>query len=125
MIQANELRVGNKLGFYVPDLYELQVLTVTGVGKDEEGIYWVYSDDYATINIENGVRPIQLTPSILEQSGFKKIDPDYCFDGFCISYINGVFKYTTMVDGGIVFQYVHQLQNLYFVVNSKEIDIKL
>lgn len=123
MIKANELRIGNYItevgasdGFYA-SVVSIGVDTCTyGIG------YWASFDKLA---------PIPLTEKWLLDFGFEK--GDY---GFYKLYYNDDFYLLTNLKGytelcinkikGAVVEtkYVHQMQNLYFAVKSKELELK-
>lgn len=133
MIQASELRIGNwieekVLGkIRVHEIMHASVwvlaITLTKERKTEETRYKISIND---------IEPIPLTPKILKKCGFVKhgerhmaikhvigfhIADMQCqiFDGECFSsltYIESV-------------KYLHQLQNLYFALTNKELNITL
>lgn len=111
MVQANELRLGN----YVID-------TVTNTCGKIKGISSLDNDIY---------EGIPLTPEILEKCGFeyKHLPPKehYFSNGMVVIdtyktkdafYYNGHFCDVSL-------DYVHQLQNLYFALTGKELEISL
>lgn len=118
MIQPNEIRCGNL--FHHNDNWSYR----------EKGGYfqWSESDWYAlgesTLFIEN-VSPIQLTPEILEKCGFETPfimkDSVKYLDGVMIDLHNG--KILLRDNHMIEIKYLHQLQNLYYALTGKELDI--
>lgn len=122
MIHANELRKGNKLlndGCVVTVQFILDYLTVTT--KQGNNI---------TAHLDL-VKPIPLTPEIFQRLGFEEYtktayrtvtkELDYVFQlaftgrGYHSS--NAYTNYPVL--------YVHQLQNLYFALTGKELEITL
>lgn len=119
-LKAEDLMVGNWLE------RTAGIMQVTGI--TEEGIWFADGD----IEDFKYPRPIELTPKLLEQAGFKsfKVDnqegfiynntPIYCyFDG-----VQFVFKYG--IDSDLCFaacEYLHELQNLIKVLTGKELEI--
>lgn len=107
MIKVQEVRVGNHL-------------KIDGVivKIDERTIF--------DFNHDRRVKePIPLTEEILLKCGFEKIDNE-----FVISIYQSKFVYseTMMLWRGEYLnqcKYLHQLQNLYFVLTNEELEIKL
>lgn len=136
MIQASELRIGNwvALNDRDGDKRNVKVLNI-----EERGIN-VYTTSYS-VELEGHfledrshdgkwIEGIPLTPKILEKAGFEKDDEYNCL------YLSfGLFKICTWMDGSVRFSveeynckkisYVHQLQNLYFVLTNEELNIEL
>lgn len=109
MIQANELRIGN---WYDHNGSYRQVTpnTIEEVWEGER-IY---------------VNPIPLTPEILEKCGFEK------YDRFLYRLKNGwhwisVDTNSLYIHGKqvVLIDYLHQLQNLYFALTGKELNVQL
>jgi hypothetical protein len=120
MIQANELRIGNILEYFV----------------NENGVDWIKvkvngwdilrCDDNPTSF--NGVRrPVVLTPEILERAGFKTPDGYNSTvlykNGLMIDYHMGKYKVRDHTLAPC--DYLHQLQNLFFALCGTELDINL
>lgn len=113
MIKANELRIGN--------LVE---------GKDGV-ILPVVAFAVEAVNGDNrfGFNPIPLTPEILEKCGFEKNGCFYNVDNFQLMYgytrEEGKFFHFCLDE--IVafppFKYLHELQNLYFALTGKELNV--
>ena len=129
MIQANELRIGNKL--LAPDG---SIVTVENILEDSinqridgDGVIGSYKlDEY------NG---IPLTPEILEKCGFEW---DIFWQGFAdkrgryylqeandngYNMFNG--KWKQQINWMKALEYLHQLQNLYFALTGEELTVKL
>lgn len=149
MIQANELRIGNLVFVdnkkYHPKLKNIPVI-VTGIEKktltNDLRQSFPFSDSSIRIvptqgqfkDLEIGqlnefIKPIKLTEERLLQCGFKE---DLSRVSWHItSYVIGEFE-IYCIDGGESFKYndveikyLHQLQNLYFVLTGKELEINL
>jgi hypothetical protein len=130
MIQANELRIGN----WVLDRHD-NWQRVDVVVKDKSGAYSVHfkgtkvwGDYCGTLN------PIILSPEILKKCDFKATPS--------LSYKTGItIPYTVWSKEKLVYneiqkqwwfkgvldhqpQYLHHLQNLYFALTGKELEIK-
>lgn len=117
MIQANELRIGNLVKFY----YEVGLWLHTKVTHD------CFSGNYKKFE------HIPLTEDILLKCGFIVNNDnvsdihtwcDYVNDNIviCLPY----FTYTSS-DGDLEIEIksLHQLQNLYFALNQKELEVSL
>lgn len=131
MIKASELRVGN-IVLYTEDNDELPVLKIDGDSK------MVCLDLLLGLNMEVNERdidPIPLIPKWLGRMGFvkntreewdgPKIELEHSLEWFTIK---GYGPSSFMLMGsewtmGKPFQYVHQLQNLYFAVTGEELII--
>ncbi len=114
MIQANELRIGNWV--FDEDM-------PNGGGNGNMEIDTLVLSDIGMF----GLRGIILTPQIMELCGFVYKDC-YRLENFWFTqydytqirfWINGNY-------GGIIHcEFLHQLQNLYFALTGKEIEVKL
>lgn len=128
-MNAKELRIGNLLYGHYEGLnndkeeYEDMREVVEFVGYDPwEKMKWVSGKSGS--ETYDRFEPIPLTIDILEQSGFEKIWSDtYSKDGMRLKKINEHFLFVAVPFHVNVF-YVHQLQNLYFALYNKEIDLK-
>ena len=130
MIQANELRIGNWITadenkiaskVFLSGLLKVDTILFDGVGHSKF--------DCAEYPFEK-LHPIPLTPEILEKCGFIEIDgqiPMWHKDNFWM-YWNGEnlsanFGHIEQLDVDVKF--IHQLQNLYWCLCGKELEIKL
>lgn len=138
-MNANELRIGNKV-IVSGEQYE-----VASVNK--HGVYVLISDSTDAEIQTNYWEPILLTPEILEKCGFTPRSPhgenfplysirDLGYEGINLSGNDEVFKrgfaiailpgyYKLLSAGWAHLQYVHQLQNFFFLFAGKELGIKL
>lgn len=116
MIQAHELMIGNKL--YRNGI----VVTINGRSIFD---IWDKSEEYS---------PIPLTPEILVKSGFvikhSSIDvygkpfSRYKLKNITIFFRDGLLESISVSETKIKdFKYVHQLQNLYFALTGKQLEI--
>lgn len=129
MVNTNEIRIGNKFFFYKPEINDPQILTVKGIMTEEDNITYVYSLEYAPINLPNGVFGISLSPEILEMCRMDEINIVYVddspFDGSIGDY--KILEYKSRMKNGFYLshsthlQYLHQLQNLYFALTGEEL----
>lgn len=126
MINAKELRLGNKVGLITDN----RIHEVTGIRKQRVKDGWYYSiivDDekdrhYGPENLLH----ITLTPEILERCGFEKEGKFYCKGNTCI-FTNGVTLHGFSEAGynhGIEIKSIHQLQNYCFANTGEYLEIK-
>lgn len=109
MIQANELRIGNFVNHF-------------GVTVINAGMIVEFD------NHPNRINPIPLTEEWLMKFGFE----EYCGgweNNIRLEYVPEMSCYQFDTDGGRIIQtrpiiYIHQLQNLYFALTGKELEIK-
>jgi len=130
-MQAKDLRIDN--WFYavhpVDGLFEMQVRGIAQDGTIETD---AYGNTYGTCDCDiNSVKPIPLTEEWLLRFGFELTETNY--DGghhYWIWDFSGILLTTPYEDDSVVelgdakFKYVHQLQNLYFALTGKELEIK-
>lgn len=140
-MDANELRIGNWLlvdedGPYVPMQLEF-------VGKNVNG-FKGYSAHFKgrTVTLEDiyndgdlNVKPIPLTPEILIKCGFEPVEEKHGFPyqyigkDWCMEYDgDGVIGFTHDDYDNEVQVYIkslHQLQNLYWCLCGKELEVNL
>lgn len=131
MIQANELRIGNKVIYSNSNSF----YTVTGIyeyGIDVE-------DEMEQTYMEyDCFEPIQLTEEILLKCGFKYtpcgIQGADMWQGLAYwdykeLHLRGDknIKYPLKIQGFInsEIKYLHQIQNLYFALTNEELEIKI
>lgn len=138
-MKAEELRIGN------------YVKIDAGIGKVVSLMSNTFcnecaNDDYnITIEMDNGtfreeeetkVEGIPLTEEILLNCGFEYINPDNKAAGFIsmnygngnryrIAFLNNHFKMPLNTWNYISIKYIHELQNLYFTIANKELNIQL
>jgi hypothetical protein len=112
MIQANELRIGNKILYTHPE-YESLINTVT-----VEDIEQCLIDNCGFNKIH---APILLTEEILIKLGFKRLSLNkFSIGSFFIHFEGNLIM---CVKSGVLLTTVHQLQNLYFAVMNQELNI--
>jgi hypothetical protein len=107
MIQAKELRIGNWIS-YNDASYQIISIFLNGASIGSQ------------IRPEEDLTPIELTPEILEKCGVIK-DGQLTF-GYLFDKEKGLFYYNTPT---VIVKYLHQLQNLYFALTGKELEINL
>jgi hypothetical protein len=125
MIQPNELRIGN----WVCDILADVNVEVIGIDK-----YEIFTEDIGGVQEIcdcKEIVPIPLTEELIEKQGWEKV-------GYYYTDKNGLEIYETN-DGwhlhidddkcqttiAILINSVHELQNAYFVVTKKELEVKL
>ena len=122
MIQSNELRIGNwvKRNEYNAKIIALSVSGL--VAEREDGARY-----YGAIH---ALEPIPLTEELIEKQGWDKFDSYYNNGEIKICknedwwhlYIEDVIHRNVIA---VDVKYLHELQNAYFVVTKKELEIKL
>ncbi len=121
MIKANELRIGNCVFALFNSCTIKEVF--------ENGISIEFKSGKRDIEVFDHIKPIPLTPEILESCGFK------CNKDFGIYSIPNLsldtdfyyvhIDYEGTHDRIIHITYLHQLQNLYFALIGKELEVNL
>lgn len=126
-MNAKELRIGNYVTSEQANEY-YEILTIVEldceliIAEDEGGICFRNKD----------IKPIIITDKWLFKLGFNKINHIHGYDFFTLhnSKINkcniDIYDKNTKYMGYSVLhcEYVHQLQNLYFALTGKELEIK-
>ena len=114
-MKANELRIGNWVK------YGIEYVKICSIHEDD---------------ILDSFIPIELTADLLEKLDIKKINQTLfdkvqfgkeCY--YDISELRLIYKnksfYHAITGQDIKIKYLHQLQNLYFALSSKELEIEL
>lgn len=127
-MKSNELRIGNFV------IFEQTTHIITEIGSDVCRSVWHRKNPGEIyIHTYDEIKPIPLTDIILERSGFEYDNDtkkftllfsltkyDFCFE---INTHDNEFYY--FIDGRkLWFEYVHQLQNLFFCLTGEELIIK-
>jgi hypothetical protein len=146
MIQANELRIGNLFYFNNPSAWNNYLNEIVVISKikneitEKEKETWKYSfgsvsfyllkDKNETFNqFSQYIKPIPLTEEILLKCGFVK-----GFDNFYRKNKSYMIEICFFDKGILVtnqsvclsgIKHLHQLQNLYFALTCKELEINL
>lgn len=122
-LQAKDLRIGNLISF-------TYMGTISEVAFIKRGCVYVkaYKRAFRYLVLE----PIPLTDDILFKTGFEKHSNHFFYRKFEISLMleEGVtYHFCNLQQGWSAFhvkiQYVHELQNIYFSIMGKELEIKL
>ena len=129
-MKASELRIGNKA------FYKEKVVEIASVS----GIKYSFGNQDITISTSDNsllsvdilqLQPIHLTPELLEKCGL-------VYDGEYFTIKNSYLELKPIEDGKFqltinsaeyeaksIVEYLHQLQNLYFALTGRELEIDL
>lgn len=128
MIKINELRIGNVVeynGFHLPVYSITGAYPRKGTRYNNKALVDLVCDGFVTAD-EDEINPIPITPELLTKCGFK-IDQygDYNLDSICFAMLNGMVFDVMFPNIAYNLQYLHQLQNLYYMMHNKEMEVKL
>lgn len=121
MIQPNELRIGN---------YVKHVPLNTGIFVKIDSEEISYCESYPE-EFNDNFKPIELTEEILLKCGFEKLEHLYklhLLNSLNLIYNsehNGWYLDIYHNTSKIELRYLHELQNLYFALTGKELEINL
>lgn len=141
MIKANELRIGNHVLYKPYGNRDGELVTIAGL----EGMKAYFSKYSNESGMFHNLRPIPLTPEILEKCGFvKESDRWRPYDGeadgvlytmpgmqIIVDRENGTFHRLTTANENeygyydCEIKYLHQLQNLFFALTGEELSVQL
>lgn len=116
-LTANELRIGNKV-YYTVSGSTKYIGEITKLWKSDNGITGTIDYHYPLSFGE----PIPLSPEILEKidwAGFKKLNINSYFGIDEVGHLYYHNDYT-----GINIDYLHQLQNWYYLIRNEELIFK-
>jgi hypothetical protein len=128
MINRNDLRVGN----WVSDVFG-NPFQVKGITTKARTFTVHYEGGKKS---EKGVKPIEITPELLERFGFKFVHQGlnawFGFDA-CLEYCHtknhfGLFPFSSSMEDNqaqVIIHYVHQLQNVMYACHGQELVINL
>lgn len=125
-MRVEELRLNNYVYSGVK-MVKVKSIHTESVLKDEVFIYVELNENlrHYCVSIDD-VKPIELTEEILLKFGFE-IDCDEVYkDNVCLEYFNDGLFYSDFSSYRISKEpilYLHQLQNLFFVLSGKELEI--
>jgi hypothetical protein len=112
MINVHELRLGNWVNIWGEP---------NNIGSLQSNFWGVFINKVGEVDFKD-ISPIPLTPEILEKCGFVLMEGSW----YNLLYIDpvgaGRFKCLYSVP---YLDYLHQLQNLYFALTGKELEINL
>lgn len=125
-MKANELRIGNYVNI------EGDVVKVKEIY--EKSIHYANSE-YESFATEDFIQPIELTEEILVKIGFEKFVKSFrmelsgCRLDYFIDKTLYIYKKHTncclIKDLEIKCEYIHQLQNSFFLLTGKELEVEL
>ena len=125
IIDPKELRIGNLIKARDINQFRIDEICLSEYGEYIFRMYPAFPDKKSCIHLQVYMaEPIQLTEEILLKAGFKKLNWGI------VTYYNPLFELDSNfvargVDYNLKVETVHQLQNLYFVLTGKELEIKL
>jgi hypothetical protein len=135
MIQANELRIGNwVLDYYGRPRQVAYVGEVVGLHNGMGGTDRYQKNPIISYDLEKDLHPIPLSPEILEKCGWQKDGDeegewytDLSSNGvlFLEGDKNGLCEVFLDMDNSIRVRFLHQLQNLFWCLCGKELEIDL
>ena len=131
-MKANELRSGSVISINGENVIVDHIKCHEDSVTIKNGFAIVFNDGDLETDGNDNIKPIVLTPEILEKCGFD-YDASYevpkvqkgnfiLWDGFDGSF-GANFGGLTRLDVSV--QYLHQLQNLYFALTGEELEVKL
>ena len=120
-METKELRIGN----FIEDIHYPELILFTGVDLE------LFAGLYDGTILESDLQPIPLTEKWLLDFGFEEKDSKFYKEGFfCYLIYGGESGWKTWVNLckddftlSLIGQ-VHQLQNLYFALTGKELQLK-
>lgn len=128
-MKVEELRIGNKIGFYKPLINELQIGTIQGIlFDDDEGIL-VFIPEFSKktwLNIE-AIKPLKLNKEWIIKFGFKQTEDgiNKFGRGFWSNGTSSIYHYdgyTSIKEVWI--NYVHKFQNIYFEIEGTILQVQ-
>lgn len=120
-MKPSELRIGN---FINTEKGQAEVKTIAlSIINQGVGLGSIYSNELKAevVHYENCF-PIELTEDWLEKFGFFKEDDEW-YNGYVRidSTFDGGFYFSALKDGIVDLSYVHQLQNIAYIINGKDL----
>jgi hypothetical protein len=127
MVHANELRIGNKLWRCRHDGSEPMPVTVTGL-QAADGKTFVQTEQHEPADVSKEFRGIGLTEGILEGCGFKRDEIEYIGALWHLHPVQiledeGLWLVNDKLRKRLKLHCLHQLQNLYFALTGKELEV--
>jgi hypothetical protein len=145
MLQAQELRVGNKVQSPEGEVISIQQILGSTVIYDSQikvnrelfNAKNNYRNTYTTEVVEmvketdfEDLKPVTLTPKVLEQCGFRNFVREEWI--LTIGKMHLDFEFTTeglrmrtSFPARVPVRYLHQLQNLLYVITGQELDVAM
>ncbi len=150
-MKANELRIGNYIKYTYALSNDIEFCKVTGV-KNDGRVYFFLPERYKTSLDANEIDPIELTEEVLIKIGFEKIElvekklymyykevridnysylldfrvmpKDECIVLYVMKNEDAKVDYFTIFYNDNI-KYLHQLQNAYYLLTNKELEVEL
>lgn len=119
MIQPNELRIGN----WVKDTESDMNIKVAGLDPYE--IFVGEIDEEKEIYDCRDIEPIPLTDELLKKCGFREIVEKVFVHGEMVNLMKGDNGYCLYDRLSIDISSLHQLQNIFFSLTGKELEIEI
>lgn len=128
-MKVEELRVGNWVLF---DGHKARIASVHINGS--VSLYGKTTKDIIISSISiSKIEPIEIQEFILEKFGFSfnKGETEYTINEGCEFVIGNLFDnkklwfvYNVKIDGSVYFEFIHELQNLFFGLIGRELDLQ-
>lgn len=132
MIDAKELRIGNWIEIKPPPNCDSGICMVEVIKRSSASLH-CESEDYFIADVPyEKIKPIELTPSILEQCGFEESTQTF-FIWYTYGLVERQFRLDYSAESeyhwvqghiSVEIKYLHQLQNLYFSLFSEELNFQ-
>lgn len=120
-MKPSELRIGN---FITTEKGQAEVKTIAlSIINGGVGLGSIYSDELKAevVRYENCFA-IELTEEWLDKFGFFKEDDEWCKGYVRIgSTVDGGFYFSALKDGIVNLSYVHQVQNIAYIINGEDL----
>ena len=121
-MEAKDLRIGNYAFTYKPEMFG--IIKAISARRDGTVYLEVGSISYPNLPITQ-LMPILLTPEILDKCGFEKLNSGNRRFNKIVLMCESVSNYLLKDIPLTPIKYLHQLQNLYFALSGKELEVKL
>jgi len=121
-MKPEELRIGNYVTFEGSvGKIETIVLSLANTGA---GIGSLSQSKEITVVAYNECLPVPLTEEWLLKFGFSKIDGEWCNGNVLVGEVEpDGYYFSGLTDGIVDLSFVHQLQNLAYVINGEDLVI--
>lgn len=113
--------LGNYIKLLNGIIKKVEIITGVAVG------YWNNKNKDYFYQLNKSIHPIPITKEILEKCGFKLSSEkgDYVNEEIIFVYKEDNNWYLDTGIGGIKCNYLHQLQNAYFILTEKQLEVNL
>ena len=122
-MKAQEIRIGNYIDRN--GLMEVRVISQSGV-KIYDHVNNIFPPTF--FDFDENIKPIPLTEEWLLKFGCEKAKRGFVIDRFRLTY-NEQYEFWYVIDDSTLsyitkVEFVHEWQNVYFVLNGEELEIK-